>query len=127
MTLDQIGNVDLEQVRYQHAVDHYGQALALYSAADDRAGKARALGNMGIAEVELGRHEQAAGNFEQALAMSREIGHRVVDAEALSDLRDAFLRTGEAGKATSPGSPLPAWLAYSSMAPPVWRRCRRKV
>jgi DNA-binding SARP family transcriptional activator len=94
MTLNQIGNVDLEQGRYQHAVDHYGQALALYSAADDRAGKARALGNMGIAEMELGRCEQAVRYQQEAAVIFRDIGDRPGEARALGNLGWAGQRQG---------------------------------
>jgi tetratricopeptide (TPR) repeat protein len=88
-TLNQIGNVDLEQGRYQQAGDHYRQALALYRAAGDRAGEARPLGNIGIVEMELGRCEQAARYQQEAAAIFRDSGDRLGEARALGNLGEA--------------------------------------
>jgi DNA-binding SARP family transcriptional activator/tetratricopeptide (TPR) repeat protein/DNA-binding XRE family transcriptional regulator len=88
-TLNLIGNVELEQGRYQQAGDHYRQALALYRAAGDRAGEARPLGNIGIVEMELGRCEQAARYQQEAAAIFRDIGDRLGEARALGNLGEA--------------------------------------
>jgi DNA-binding SARP family transcriptional activator/tetratricopeptide (TPR) repeat protein len=85
-TLNQIGNVGLEQGRLQQAADHYLQALALFRAAGDRAGEARVLANLGLAEMDLGRCEQAAGHLQQALATYRDAGDRLGEARALGSL-----------------------------------------
>ena len=84
--LSQIGNVDWGQGRFQHAADHYRQALALFRAAGDRAGETRALANLGLAEMELGRYAQAGRHQQQAISIFRDIGDRFGEARALGGL-----------------------------------------
>jgi DNA-binding SARP family transcriptional activator/Tfp pilus assembly protein PilF len=84
--LNQIGNVDWQQGRYQQAGDHYRQALALYRTAGDRTDEARVLTNLGLAETDLGRYAQAARYQQEAIAINRDIGNRFGEARALSNL-----------------------------------------
>ncbi len=89
-----IGNIGLEQGRFQQAAGYYRQALALYRAAGDRAGEARVLSNMGIAETNLGPYAQAARHQQQAAAIFRDIGDRLGEARALGNLGWARQRQG---------------------------------
>jgi DNA-binding SARP family transcriptional activator/uncharacterized protein HemY len=84
--LNQIGEFDWLQSRFQQASDHQRQALALFRAAGDRAGEAHALGGIGRAESRLGRYEQAARHQQEAVAIFRDLGDRFGEARALSNL-----------------------------------------
>ncbi len=84
--LNQIGVINAEQGRHQHAAGHHQQALALFRQAGDRDGEARALTNLGIDETQLGHYEQAARHQQQALAIRRDLGNRLGEARALSNL-----------------------------------------
>lgn len=85
--LSDIGLVDFEQGRFQRAVNHFRQALALFCAAGDRAGQAHALARTGLAETSLGRrYEHAARHQQEAAAIFRDIGDRFGEARALCQL-----------------------------------------
>ena len=84
--LNDIGNVDWQQARYQQAGDHHRQALALFRKAGDRAGEARVLINIGLDETDLGRYERAARHQQQAVAIYRDLGDRFGEARALGNL-----------------------------------------
>ena len=88
-TLNNIGDVDWQQSRFQQATDRYWQALALFRAAGDRAGEAEALGNIGQAEMHPGRYEQAACHHQEAIVIYRDIGDRLGEARALGSLGSA--------------------------------------
>jgi tetratricopeptide (TPR) repeat protein len=92
--LNDIGNVDWQQGRYQQAGDHHRQALALFREAGDRAGEARVLINIGLDEADLGRYEQAARHQQEAVVMYRDIGDRFGEARALGNLGLARQRQG---------------------------------
>jgi DNA-binding SARP family transcriptional activator/tetratricopeptide (TPR) repeat protein len=91
--LNQIGNVEAEQSRYQQAADHHEQALALFREAGDRTGEARVLSNIGLVEEEMGRHEHAARHQQEAAAIYRDIGDRFGEARTLGNL--GFARQGQ--------------------------------
>jgi tetratricopeptide (TPR) repeat protein len=92
--LNEIGNVDGQQSRYQQAAARHRQALALFSAAGDRASEAQALGNIGTGETQLGRYEQAARHQQEAVAIFRDIGDRFGEAQALGNLGRVRQRQG---------------------------------
>jgi tetratricopeptide (TPR) repeat protein/transcriptional regulator with XRE-family HTH domain len=99
--LNNIGNIDWEQSRFQQATDHYRLALTLFRAAGDRTGEARALANLGLAEKDMGRYEQAASHQREAVAIFRETGDRQGEARALGNLGVVQQRQGRYHEAAS--------------------------
>jgi DNA-binding SARP family transcriptional activator/Tfp pilus assembly protein PilF len=97
--LSNLTAVDLRQGRYDVAVGHFEQILALFRAIGDRPAEARVLGNLGGTCFQLGRYESAAGHLQQALTLFRQTGERSGEAHALSDLGLLDLRQGRYGQA----------------------------
>jgi tetratricopeptide (TPR) repeat protein len=98
VALELTGDIDWEQSRFEQALDHHGQALAMFHDMG-AVTESLTLVKLSTVYVRLGRYEQATRNLEQALAMSRETGNRLVEADALNGLGDVLLRTGEADQA----------------------------
>lgn len=89
-----LGAVNMRQGRYDQAASHYQQARALYHAAEDDIGEARALHNIALIDERLGRHEQATSHLHDALALYRRNGDQVGEARALSNLGGIGLQHG---------------------------------
>ena len=99
--LNGLGLVDQQQGRYQQAVSHLQQALALYRETGDRLGEARVLNNLGGTVLQKGSYRQAASHFQQALALYRETGDLVGQARALANLGVIDERQGRYQQANS--------------------------
>jgi len=69
-----IADLCWRQSRYQHAVEHYSQALALNRATGWLEGQAAALGNLANVYCRSGKLEQATDRYLEALALNRQIG-----------------------------------------------------
>ena len=54
--------------RYDEAAERFRQALTGYREIGDRAGAARALGDIGWTHAQRGRYPEALGHYRQALA-----------------------------------------------------------
>jgi tetratricopeptide (TPR) repeat protein len=63
-----------QQARFDRALDHAQQALALYLRAGSRSGQAYALNSAGWYHAQLGDHERALAHCEQALALFQRAG-----------------------------------------------------
>jgi tetratricopeptide (TPR) repeat protein len=85
---------------------HTGLAIhthALHSAhlADDSAGEADALLNLGYICWRQGHYQRAAERLQQALTLTREIGDRLGEARALNSLGNVYWRRGHYQQATN--------------------------
>jgi DNA-binding SARP family transcriptional activator/Tfp pilus assembly protein PilF len=89
-----LGAVDLRQGRYQPAVGHLEQALALFHASGNQGGQGRALANLGIAGMLQGRYQQATAYLQQALALHRETSDVSGETNTLDNLGTVCLRQG---------------------------------
>ena len=92
--LTSLGMVHARQGRYEQAIEHLEQAIALFREIDDRDGEARALDNLGLVHWRQSRYEQAIEHFQQAIALFREIDDRDGEARALSNLGLVHWRQG---------------------------------
>jgi DNA-binding SARP family transcriptional activator/Flp pilus assembly protein TadD len=73
----------------------YGEeAVVAYRAAEDLAGEARCLNNLGAAYSRMGRRAEAAQRLEQTLAIARRRGRRRTEAYALANLAAAYREMG---------------------------------
>jgi CHAT domain-containing protein len=82
----------LEQ--YDKAVEFYEQALALHRAQHDRAGEARALGDLAYAYYALSRYEKVIADSEQARAIMHELNDRAGEVAPLNMLGAAYHELG---------------------------------
>jgi DNA-binding SARP family transcriptional activator/tetratricopeptide (TPR) repeat protein len=97
--LANLGVVHMRQGRYEHAAEHYKEALPLFRQTGDRGGEARTLTHLGLVNWRQGRYEHAAERHGQALTRYRETGNRVGEANALSNLGLVRWRQGRSGEA----------------------------
>jgi DNA-binding SARP family transcriptional activator/Tfp pilus assembly protein PilF len=86
VALNDLASVHWQQNRYQQAMDHLEQALALFREAGDRFGQARALANLGILRFASGHYRAAIPLLEQALGLHLEVGNRLGEAHSLCNL-----------------------------------------
>jgi tetratricopeptide (TPR) repeat protein len=87
------------QDRYQDALRHAEQSLALHRSGGNRPGEADALNAVGWCQAHLGRYHQALDRCLQALAVQRELGDRAGEAAALDSLGYVHYRLGEHAQA----------------------------
>ncbi|MGQ0774958.1 MAG: ATP-binding protein [Pseudonocardiales bacterium] len=92
--LTNLGTVYWQQCRYDQAIDHFQQALALAREIGDQLGEGRALGNLGQVHLQQGRYQQAAEHQQQAVALFHEIGDRAGEVIALVNLGLVHVRQG---------------------------------
>lgn len=95
-TLDAMGDTYWSLGQPVPAKDCFTQALALARAANDRAGEASALSNLGVTAI-FADPKRAAGLMEESLAISRDIDHNL-QAETLSNLGALYMRMGDLRK-----------------------------
>jgi DNA-binding SARP family transcriptional activator/Tfp pilus assembly protein PilF len=81
-----LGGLHWQLGRYEEAMDHFQQALALARKVGYRMGEARALGNLGAVEAWLGRYRQATEHCGESLALFRRDGDRIGEARAINNL-----------------------------------------
>jgi tetratricopeptide (TPR) repeat protein len=84
--LGNLGHVFLMQGRYQQAVGHLRQAVAIFRQAGDQPGEAMALGSLAVVYRRQGHYQQAANQQSRALALARGIGDQWAEALALMRL-----------------------------------------
>jgi tetratricopeptide (TPR) repeat protein len=80
--------------RYQEALDHNEQALAIYGELDDRAGIATALRGIGGLQWRLGHYLEALDQLNEAVRVHREVGDLAGEAGALNNLGIVCRRLG---------------------------------
>lgn len=73
----------------------FEESARVAEACGDKAGKARALGNIGLIGQRRGRHDEALVCYEQALKLFRELGDRVGEATACVNLGPLLLAAGQ--------------------------------
>jgi tetratricopeptide (TPR) repeat protein/transcriptional regulator with XRE-family HTH domain len=88
-----LGVMDMRQGRWDRASAHFERALPPYRAADDHAGEARVLANLGFVGSVLGRDE-AIGQMQRALGLFRDLGDRSGEARVLASVGFLHLRQG---------------------------------
>ncbi len=81
-----LADAHLLQLRFDRAIEHYQQALALSRETGWRHAESTALGNLGNALRSSGRPVAAADHFAEGLAIDREIGWRPGQAAKLGNL-----------------------------------------
>jgi DNA-binding SARP family transcriptional activator/Flp pilus assembly protein TadD len=84
--LNDLGVAHQRQSRYEEAVGHFQDALALHGDVGNQTGQARALHNLGLVEFAQGSYRQAVTHFEHALALHRKTGDQAGQATALNSL-----------------------------------------
>ncbi|WP_188316993.1 AfsR/SARP family transcriptional regulator [Solihabitans fulvus] len=92
--LKQLGSAYWQLGRYDRALDHYREALALYRSNDDVWGESAILGNLGIVYGRLGRYPESLDNYQQALALSRRSGDRWLESNALNHIGNTYDQVG---------------------------------
>ena len=85
--------------RFGEAVEHSGQALAIFREMGDRWGEAMSLTHLGNAYSGVGRFGEAVEHSGQALATFREIGDRYGEAVALEKVGEALNDGGRSASA----------------------------
>ncbi len=75
---------------WRSAIEKYEEALSHWRAADDIAGQAAVLNNIGVCQISLGEYQKAKDSLEQALALRRTANDRRGEAETLYQLGRAF-------------------------------------
>jgi tetratricopeptide (TPR) repeat protein len=85
--------------RHAQALTVHGHACRAARKAQDPAGEAHALSNLGTAHGQLGQHVRAIGCFRQAHDLARQAGDRVGQARALGNLGLVERRLGRYGPA----------------------------
>jgi tetratricopeptide (TPR) repeat protein len=90
-SLNNLGNVALNQGDYGAAKGHFEQSLAIRREIGDRWGEGNSLSNLGRVVWNQGNYGTAKEYFEQSLAIRREIGDRLEEGNSLNDLGSAAL------------------------------------
>lgn len=85
--------------RFEEALGHGEQALALSRSCEDRAGEAAALNQVGWYHCRLGRHERALHFCEEALDLHRELGDWTAEAVTWDSLGYAHHHLGHRSQA----------------------------
>ena len=85
--------------RYESALEHYEQALAIHRGLGDRAREGLALNSIGATQLCLHRIADARRTLEQAAALNHATGQDLLEGHALASLGDALLAAGEAAEA----------------------------
>ena len=83
------------------ALDALQRALAVYQAADDRAGVMATLNSIAIAEYGTGRYADASAHFDEAIRLARETGRRKSEARYLGNIGQLAIALGDLRKAQS--------------------------
>jgi DNA-binding SARP family transcriptional activator/Tfp pilus assembly protein PilF len=91
--LNALGTIAFHHGRYQEAVGHLLQALALFRQIGDR-GEARALANLGVVSFLQGGYAQAREWWQQALALHCDHGDQAGQTTVLGNLGLLDLRQG---------------------------------
>ncbi|MBQ1026649.1 tetratricopeptide repeat protein [Micromonospora sp. C95] len=81
--------------RARRALDSYERALHLYREADDRAGEAVTLTNIGSVYDGLGDWQQALTYYQQALPTLQEVGDRANEAATLTNIGAVYHALGD--------------------------------
>jgi DNA-binding SARP family transcriptional activator/tetratricopeptide (TPR) repeat protein len=80
--------------RYDEAIDHYLQAMAVFRELGDSKGRLRAVANLGDAYLHAGQFAKAAAYCRRGLALGRAVGSKWGEGISLSNLGDAYQRLG---------------------------------
>jgi tetratricopeptide (TPR) repeat protein len=81
--------------RYDEALVHFGDALAVHRASGNLTGEGAALTNLGVTCVQLGRFDDAIEHFERASAIHQAVGNRVAEADTYGNLGEAHAQLGD--------------------------------
>ncbi|MFD1081807.1 tetratricopeptide repeat protein [Micromonospora andamanensis] len=81
--------------RLRQALDSYERALRLYREADDRAGEAVTLTNIGRVYDGLGDRQRALTYYQQALPILQEVGDRANEAATLTNVGAVYHALGD--------------------------------
>jgi tetratricopeptide (TPR) repeat protein len=80
--------------RYDEAIDHLRQAIALSEELGDTYARAQSLGNLGNVYLQAGRLDKAVEYGRRSLALDRVLGNTWSEGIALANLGDAYQRLG---------------------------------
>jgi tetratricopeptide (TPR) repeat protein len=89
-----LGNTYQAQGNYYQAINYHQQDLLLTQEIGNRAGEAKAWGNLGIAYKSLADFAQALECHQQNLAIAREIGDRAGEGAAFCNLGNVYYEQG---------------------------------
>src|SRR5262249_23810110 len=98
-TLDAIGIVYLEKGNYKLAEEFDRKGLALFEAADAKAGIARSYTTLGDLYLAQGNHSLALEYFQKSLGMSEATGVKRAAGDSLSSLAEVYLIQGKPAQA----------------------------
>ncbi|HEU5472950.1 MAG TPA: BTAD domain-containing putative transcriptional regulator [Actinophytocola sp.] len=86
MALCRLGEIDLQQVRYPQAAEHFERAMAMARTTGNRVGELRALVGLGHLNHPQDRYATAAEYYAQALELARATGEHTIQLDALQGL-----------------------------------------
>jgi len=89
-----LGNVYLQQGRWEEAIANYEKALETFRALGDRHGEAQTLTNLGIVYRLQGRWEEAIACYEKDLEICRALGDRQGEGTTLTNLGNVYQLQG---------------------------------
>jgi tetratricopeptide (TPR) repeat protein len=90
--LNRLGTACRTLRRFDEAIEHYQQALAIRRQLGNRRGEGGTLNNLGRVYNDLHRLDQALDCYQQALAIHREVGERRFEAITLQNLGGVYTR-----------------------------------
>lgn len=94
-----IGNQRTYMGHLDKAMETHREGLQLAEALNYTAGRANALGGIGLIDHHLGRFEEAVINFKKSLALLIQLGDRLEQARCLNRMGMSHARLGELDKA----------------------------
>jgi tetratricopeptide (TPR) repeat protein len=94
-----IGNQQVYLGMHQEALKTQEEALHMAEAMNDAAGRAQAIGGMGLVLSRLGRHEEALTNMRKSLSLFEQIGDKAEQTRGWNRLAVAYIHLGQVDKA----------------------------
>ncbi|MFC4470396.1 tetratricopeptide repeat protein, partial [Streptomyces xiangluensis] len=100
-SLDDLACALTQMHRYDEAIDHFRQAMALSRQLGYAYGRRQALVNLGYTHRLVGRPDEAVEYYRRALAVSRTLGDPSDEGSILTNLGDAYEQLARFGDAIS--------------------------
>lgn len=94
-----IGNQSAYMGQYEKAIETQEEALQLAEALNYTAGRARAIGGLGLVLNYMGRNEEALANLRKSLALFEQLGDKVEQVRSWNRIGVAHMELGEIDRA----------------------------